>query len=283
MFDRRRKQLLEGRIEIRMLVAVAFLLCASFSAIVHAATRSVEGLEFDTVVIWGSVEVEIRQRDRTELRYRGDSDDLEPEPFRLEDGSLHLGRNRSGERVKRVRYKLTVTDLRQLSLQGSGEVYIKPLTVEHLDISLPGSGEIKLYDVNVGNLTLRNVGSGEILAASVVSENLEVVLSGSGDIDLGEVRSDTVEVNLNGSGDISVDDDGETRKLKVNLVGSGDIDLAELRAADVLVNIIGSGDASVWADESLNVSILGSGDVDHRGNAEPDVSVLGSGEVVRRD
>jgi hypothetical protein len=285
MFLKRNKNFLTGADRRIFPLALVFLLCAGFSAFVHSASRSVEGLKFDSVVVWGSVEAEITQGEETQLRVRGSSSDLDAEPFFVSDDVLYLGRSANGERLdSHLKYKLTVVDLKEISLKGSGEVYVKPLHAESLTVSVEGSGDINLHKVTGGDLEMIVAGSGTIQLAEAEVDEIEVDISGSGTMEFGTIRAERMVAALNGSGDVLVSNDGEVNELKVSVVGSGDVEFSRLKALEVDVNIMGSGDAEVWAEDTLSVSIMGSGDVAYRGE-KPELrsTVLGSGDVERLD
>ena len=181
MLLKRKKNILTGADRSMLPVALVFLICAGFSALVHAATRSVEGLEFDSVVVWGSVDVEVTQGDAMHLRVRGSSDDLDAEPFYVSDGVLFLGRSASGERLdSNLKFKLVAVDLHEISLKGSGEIYVKPLRAESLTVSVEGSGDINLHEVTGTELEMIVAGSGSIQLAEAEVGEIEVDVSGSG-------------------------------------------------------------------------------------------------------
>jgi hypothetical protein len=251
-----------------------------------AETQRVEGLEFERVLVHGSVKVEISQGDETELLMRGDQDQLEKQPFFVKGDTLVLGKSLKYKRdnFHNVKYKLTVVDLQHLQLNGSGEIYVKPLQTLDLYVSLEGSGDIKLFELRGRDITLQASGSGDIQAADLQAEELRAVLSGSGDIHIGELSVKNMTVTLNGSGDISVDGTGVAETLDANVVGSGDIDLKKLDAMEVQVNIVGSGTVSTGhVEKELDVNVMGSGDVYYSGDPEISQSTLGSGDLHRRD
>jgi hypothetical protein len=284
MFLKRKRNFLSGADRRILPLALVFLLCAGFSAFVHSATRSVEGLEFDSVEVWGSAEVEITQGEEMHLRVRGSSSDLDKEPFFVSDNVLYLGRSMSGQRLdSHLKYKLTAVELREIALKGSGEIYVKPLQSESLRVLLEGSGDINLHKVTGTELEMVLAGSGSIQLAEAEVEEIDLEISGSGTVDLGTIKADRMTTSLNGSGDVSAAKDGQLNDLKVHVVGSGDVEFARLRASEVDVNIMGSGDVEVWAESALSVSIMGSGDVAYRGDPKLRTTVLGSGDVERLD
>ncbi len=265
--------------------AVLFLLMAIAAAASGAQTLRVEGLEFERVLVFGSAQVEVSQGDEPLLLMQGREEDLQKQPFFVKGDVLVLGRTQKGARrdFKGLKFKLTVRDLSQVELKGSGEIYVKPLQVRDFFASVDGSGDIKLFEVVGRDIKIHLGGSGDIQAVRVEAETLRVVLSGSGDIALGDFSARELELTLNGSGDISLNESGSADIAEINLVGSGDIDLEGLSVDGAEVNIMGSGDIDLGDVLSLEANILGSGDVTYMGNPEIEQSTLGSGSLRRRD
>ncbi len=266
----------------RLAIALAFLACAGLSAIAQADTRSVEGFDIDRVVLRGSDELKVTFGEANRLLVKGDSDDLDREPFYVRGSTLKLGYTDNGRKVRNVKYLLEIEDLDQVVLQGSGEVWIDPVETRRLSISVDGSGVMRVHSVKANELEVSVAGSGTIQLAICEVEDLEVELAGSGDIDLGRVTAQRMNVDMAGSGDVvgtSESESGMVEVLDIGVAGSGDVDLSTMPAVTVDVDILGSGDVSVWAVEFLDVNILGSGDVHYRGDPDIDRSTLGSGDV----
>lgn len=284
MFIHRKRSLVSGRPSAGLLVALLFLVCASFSALVNAGTRLVEGLEFDSVVLYGSGKLEISQDDVTLLRVKGKSKDLDREPFYIRGDTLYVGTTQDHySNLGSLKFKLTVPTLKEITLKGSGEIYVKPLQVDELHVELAGSGDINLFKVDATVLKIELAGSGGVRLAEVNAREVELVVAGSGTIDLGKIHTDTLRAIINGSGDIKGTEQGEAREVRVEVVGSGDVELEDVRADEVDVNIMGSGDVTVWAEKELNVSVMGSGDVSYHGDPDVRTTVLGSGDVEELD
>ena len=125
-----------------LLVAITVALGAATSAAVNADVARVEALEFSRVQLVGSGELEITQGEANTLKIRGDGDDLDLPPFVVQGDMLRLGVSPQGNSVSDVQFKLTVTDLAELLLAGSGDVFVKPLDVGDLLVSVDGSGVI---------------------------------------------------------------------------------------------------------------------------------------------
>lgn len=223
--------------------ALLLLLALPVLSSTAAETRRVEGLEFDNILVYGSVEVEVSQGDAVLLQLRGDEASLAKQPFFIDDRrTLVLGRtaDSSSDRFSDVRYRLTVVELNHIELVGSGEVYLKPAVVEKFYGAVEGSGDLRIFDLQGEDITLQVSGSGDIEVAVIKSKALQMIVSGSGDIAIGEMNTRDAEVSLNGSGDIAVET-GSADQLLVHIVGSGDVDMQEVAARDVEINVVGSG------------------------------------------
>jgi hypothetical protein len=283
MLLKARRRVMGGGSRI-LLYSSVFFLCALFISVpTRAETQRVEGLEFQRILIHGDVEVEVKQGDGTELVVRGSHEDLKRQPFFLKGGTLVLGRSAdSSTSFGRLRYKVTAVVLEQLQLNGSGEVYVKPMRVEDLYVSVDGSGDVKLFQIEGRSLTVSLAGSGDIEAAVVRADDVRLLLSGSGDIRIGELTAESIETSVSGSGEVSVHDEGQASTVDINIAGSGDIDFEVVRASECEVNIMGSGTVKIDATETLDVNTMGSGEVYYYSSPEVSQSVLGSGEVTRR-
>ena len=161
------KNLIANWEERAMFATTAFVLYASLSAVANAGVTSVEELEFNRVQLLGSNELEVTQGDTNLLKIRGDEDDLTPPPFVIQDDTLRLGVTPAGDQVSDLQFKLTATGLTALMLEGSGDVYVKPLSVGDLLVSVNGSGEMRMFDIKADELEIRVVGSGAIQAVDV--------------------------------------------------------------------------------------------------------------------
>jgi hypothetical protein len=283
MLNKRKQSLVTGSGHHGLSVAILFLVCAGFTAIAHAETRAVEGLEFDKVVLWGSSKLEITQAEVNHLRVKGKEKDLDREPFYVVGNTLYLGRVPDGQRVGKMQFKLNAQRLSGIALKGSGEIYAKPLSIDDLSVELEGSGDVNLFAITGEALSLEMAGSGGIRLAEAAVQELEMVVAGSGSIEVGAIQADIIEASINGSGDIVAAEEGNALELTLNVVGSGNIELEQIRASMVEINIMGSGDTMVWAEKELNVSIMGSGDVSYRGDPDVTSNMLGSGDIEQLD
>ncbi|MCB1699373.1 MAG: DUF2807 domain-containing protein [Pseudomonadales bacterium] len=283
MLTSRWKNLTGSRDSRAFLAAFGLLLCCVSGTAASAEVISVESLQFSRVQLLGSNELEVTQGEANALKIRGDSDDLEPPPFVVEGDMLRLGIRADGESVRDLQFKLTVTDIRELQLKGSGEAFVKPLAVDDLQVEVEGSGEMHMFDVKAGDLDIRVLGSGAVEAVNVQARSARLHVKGSGDIDLGTLEADIIKAHMAGSGDVIVQGSGRANVLEVGVMGSGDVRLKGVEAKTAKVTIMGSGDVEIRVQESLEAEILGSGDLVYFGNPTTSKSVMGSGDITQRD
>lgn len=262
---------------------LAALLCLALPS--QAEIRRVAGLSFDSVLVMGSIDVEIRQGEEVELLLKGDSADLDKSPFVVTDDVLVLGYNPEyrNSNFSGVKYKLTTPGLSKLELKGSGDVYLRPFDAGDFSATVTGSGDMRLYRIRGETISLRMSGSGTLQAYEVEARDLEVAVSGSGNIHTGTVHADFAEVVVMGSGDVALHTGGAFNDIEISVMGSGDVELEPADTDTAEVNIVGSGDVKVGAPRALDVNIVGSGDVYYRGDPDISQSILGSGDLIPQD
>jgi len=140
---------------------------------------------------------------------------------------------------KNVTVYITLQDLEEISLTGSGSVRStnKFAGLDDLDISVVGSGEITLvYEANTTDLNLS--GSGSIDLAGT-SDELSIAISGSGDVIAGDLKANDCEIQISGSGDARVN---VNQTLSAQISGSGDVHYSG--NASINSQISGSGEVT---------------------------------------
>ena len=137
----------------------------------------------------------------------------------VKDGTLYLsaakGKSMSG---KRPLFKVTVSDLRQLGVSGSGSVDATGLDGDALAMSVAGSGEITAAG-RISDVTISISGSGTCNAAGLKAKRAKVAVRGSGELTVN--ASDELDAQVSGSGTILY---VGSPKLTSNISGSGSIE-----------------------------------------------------------
>jgi hypothetical protein len=136
----------------------------------------------------------------------------------VKDGTLYLsvakGKSLSG---KQPVYRVTVNDLRQLDVRGSGTIDATKLDGDALSMAISGSGTANVAG-RADDLTVSISGSGSFNAAGLTAKHAKVVVSGSGELTVN--ASDELDAKVSGSGSIWYI--GSPR-LTSNVSGSGSI------------------------------------------------------------
>lgn len=153
-----------------------------------------------------------------------------------------------------VVYTLTVKDLREITLKGSGDFMVDALSTDDLSILVSGSGDVNLEDLLAKGLTIR--------------------LSGSGDIFIGDMVVQAVSTDLTGSGEISLQGSADSQEVRVD--GSGNYQAGDLETLSTEIDMSGSADITLWVTDQLDVSGNGSGDIRYYGDPNTDQSGSGS-------
>ena len=139
-----------------------------------------------------------------------------------------------------LNYTVTLPELNELSLEGSGDVTLGAFQTEELAIALGGSGDITAEGLDVGALELALGGSGDVRVAGQ-TDSLDLGLAGSGDVDASRLQAASADVRLTGSGDVSV-----SETLDIGLLGSGDV--TYYGTAEPEAGTVGSGDVVAGGD-----------------------------------
>ncbi len=115
-----------------------------------------------------------------------------------------------------IRITVTVEALDGVSITGSGNVTVKDLNADHINIELSGSGNITV-EGSAKDLQVTLNGSGTIMTGDLKVESANVKLTGSGNITVN--ASQSLDANLSGSGTIKYR--GNPPKVNQKVTGAG--------------------------------------------------------------
>ncbi|MCC3861351.1 head GIN domain-containing protein [Pseudemcibacter aquimaris] len=208
--------------------------------------------DFIEVQLNTSSDVHITIEDEYSIELVGDADAIEKMVLKRRSDALQInskssgwfgfGRGNSGS----VTVFITMPDLEELEINGSGNVEINDLDNDQIELSINGSGDIFMK------------GS---------SNQVTIDINGSGDVELDEITGDDVEIDIHGSGNVDIDG-GTCNSMEIDINGSGDVDAKDLICKEVTVDVSGSGNSMVYAVEKLEFDGSGSGSVDVFGRPE---------------
>ena len=218
------------------------------------ATDSFHKVELD-----GSFDVEINQGAMQNVIVAGNENIIDKLRMQVIDEMLYLSLEPGNYLNYDLLVKLTVTDLSEVRLMGSGDVKLGTfVNLDQITVFLDGSGDIKSSGV------LETTGL------------LDIALDGSGDIDL-KLKSDNVRAELQGSGDMDLE--GTASTFDATLDGSGDIKAYSLETVKCNATLEGSGSIHLFVTSYLKASLDGSGDITYKGEPKVEAQIDGSGSV----
>ena len=142
-----------------------------------------------------------------------------------------------------------------------------------------GSGDLQMKQLHNDKLNIESNGSGDIYARGTTKE-LIVKANGSGDLDLRQLSTNTFNIDITGSGDTEIG--GINSKLEANISGSGDFNASKINAEQTTISVSGSGDVTLeGSSKNLKVDINGSGNFDgsRLKVANSEIRNSGSGDI----
>ncbi len=215
---------------------------------------------FSRITLAGSGNVYITQGSTASLSVETDDNIFAQLDIRVRGDELILGTKPAVgiNPSQPIKYQLTVKDLNNITLGGSGNMYSDPIQTDNMQVMLGGSGNIEVKGMS--------------------GRNLSVNLGGSGNITINQINASSVDTSINGSGNIKLDGKVDGQTVSVN--GSGKYMAGDLETANANIKINGSGNLTLWAKETLDVHVNGSGDVSYYGQPTINQTGGGSGKLL---
>jgi Putative auto-transporter adhesin, head GIN domain len=213
--------------KLRLMACVAFaamLAACAFDSIegsgkIVTDTRAVSGVS--AVSVSGSGRLIVEQTGTESLTVTTDDNLLPYIKTEVRSGRLELGvQDNSMTNLrpsKDIVFHLTVKQMNDIGVSGSGEADVKGLVQDSLKVGISGSGSVTAHG-NADNLEVGVSGSGQYRGADLAAKRATASVSGSGDVVL--AVSDSLEANVSGSG--SVEYVGNPRVTE-HVSGSGSV------------------------------------------------------------
>ena len=173
---------------------------------------------FQSINLLGSIDIDINYSDATSCTVVGDNNIIEHVKTEVINDKLKISIDKSYSSTKALVVNLSVLNVKELSVSGSGNIKFKNYKHDSLSLKISGSGDI-VGNGNVESLTGKINGSGDLLLRELHSKSANIYINGSGDAEVWV--SDTMVGEINGSGDIDFYGNPENIKSKIN--GSGEI------------------------------------------------------------
>ncbi|NRB65300.1 MAG: DUF2807 domain-containing protein [Saprospiraceae bacterium] len=181
--------------------------------------KKVDVANFDGVELAFSGNVYIRQGKTQKVEVEMQESLFQYLNTRVRNGIWTIKFDRNVRTRDRVKVYITVPDLQQVYVSGSGNITVERFSrLQDLDLKVSGSGDI-VMDVEANNITAAISGSGDITLEGT-TQSISTRISGSGDITSHRLEAKDGSVTINGSGDDSI---FATNNLDVRINGSGDV------------------------------------------------------------
>ncbi|QKJ31966.1 DUF2807 domain-containing protein [Mucilaginibacter mali] len=204
----------------------ALLLAGFNSAFADTEDRHLSG--FHAISVMGSFDVYVTQGPSESVKVEAPADVMskiitevkgDVLKVRNKDDNFNWRNLFSSNNHKKIVIYVTVKEVHDISLSGSGDVFFKEgINAPKLSLSISGSGDV-LGKVNVKSLESSISGSGDI-KLSGNAETSTISTNGSGDFSGRDLVTVNTMVRISGSGDASVN---ASQKVDARVSGSGDI------------------------------------------------------------
>lgn len=191
---------------------------------------------FDRIEVNGSMYVYIREDSVQKVEVEIESNLVNDLNQRVSDGKWRIDFTKCVNEKKRVNVFVSIPHLKEVRLNGSGEVYSQTsLHGGDLVVDLNGSGKINLSTF-YSHMIVSTNGSGNI-ELNGSSSSLKSSVSGSGEQHLLGLTSNEANVEINGSGEVELT---VSKTLQAKISGNGTVRYKGSPAVSSSINGSGS-------------------------------------------
>lgn len=207
-----------------LIISITLISCKHIRGSGNIIERNVPISNINKIDLSGSGTVHVEFGKEESLTIKGDDNIIEKIDVDSHGGTLELGRMKGRYTIvspsTKIEYFVVLNDLSELQVSGSGKIEVEDkIDATDFDISISGSGEIFVHDLRADNLDVHISGSGDCDAGGAVKKQ-KIKISGSGRYRAEELESQEAECRISGSGnvDIQVSD-----YLEAHVSGSGNV------------------------------------------------------------
>ena len=207
---------------IALLTSACEINMVSGSGKLVTENRQVSG--FTSVTFAGLGELNITQGTSESLTIEAEDNIMPRIKTTISNGDLYIGFESDNWQdmvrpTRTVKFDLKVRSLKQLDLQGLGNLTMPNWQADAATIKVGGAGGVKITKLTAGNLMVSMTGAGNVdLAGKVTSQT--ITLSGLGNYAAGALDSQQATVNLTGAGGAEV---WTRNDLAVKISGAGTV------------------------------------------------------------
>jgi len=208
-------------VAVGALLVLGYLTVTVGSGVVVTETRPVE--DVSNVSLRGQGQLILTQGDQKSLRIEAEDNIINRIDTRISGNTLVLDFEKGLFNTviprKGIKYYLTLSNPREVTISGSGSIDAANLTVERFRVQINGSGDGYINNLVADELVTDVNGSGKfVVSGDVRKQRIEV--SGSANYRAIDLVSDIAEVRISGSGKTELNVRSE---LDVRISGSGNV------------------------------------------------------------
>lgn len=175
--------------------------------------------KFDVIQVDAGIDVNVDLGRKQKCVVRGDDNIVPLVSTEVIGRTLRIAIDANYATMDEFAVYIDLPELRELIVNGSGDVTINRLSQDAFTVSINGSGDVSATG-KVKNLFAEINGSGDLELEALRTTNTEITVTGSGDANL-EV-ADSLKARVSGSGDVWYT--GFPGKVDKKITGSGSVE-----------------------------------------------------------
>jgi hypothetical protein len=203
-------------------ILISALTTSSFGQSTYKETRDVK--DFDEVCFSLRGEIYFTIGSEFKVVLEGDKDYLKDVETKVMGHSLEIKRKDNWGHFdnEKVNAYITLPVIKALSIAGSASGFFNdPLKTDKFDLSIAGSGKVYLKEVQVDYFESSIAGSGRVeISGKGAIKDADLSISGSGTYLANDAIIETLDISIAGSGKCECN---VTGKIKGSIAGSGNI------------------------------------------------------------
>lgn len=182
---------------------------------------------FDKIELAGAYDATVRTGSAPSVEAKGGENVLDRLIVEVHGGKLVIhSKSRIGfdwgGRSSHVQLTITVPELHEATLAGSGQMNIDHVEGDMFEGTVAGSGGLTLASANVRFLKLSMAGAGNAKAGGGKVDQAQYDIAGSGDVDASAVVARDLKISIAGAGGVKAN---ATQTAAVSIMGSGDVNI----------------------------------------------------------
>jgi hypothetical protein len=184
----------------------------------RTTVKTLSPAAFEALVVDLSADVDISTGDEPRVVVTADDNIVPLILTECAAGRLRISAKESFAAKQKVRIAIQVPMLKEVGLNGAGNIQMAGVTKDSMSMRIRGAGNITATG-EVSDLSAIVDGSGEMRLGSLRARAAQVEINGSGDAEVWV--TDILRAVINGSGDIRYK--GDPPRIHTSIRGSGDI------------------------------------------------------------